>query len=276
MSFREETGVAADAPRIDCGGTRLAVSREGKGPAVVCLHAVGHGGRDFDDFAAAIRDDFEVIRIDWPGQGRSDPDPVPADAARYAELLGMVLERLEVRRPVILGNSIGGAAAILHAARCDVRALVLCDSGGLLPSSQLLRGITALFVRFFRAGERGASWFDRAFAFYYRALVLPAAPAAEQRARIIRAGREVAPVLRAAWQSFGRPESDLRVLAAGLDIPVWCAWAKGDKVVPLWLCRPALRRLKRGRIDVFPGGHAPFLEAPDAFVAGFRRFMAGL
>ena len=33
-------------------GVRLAVAREGKGPPVICLHAIGHGGGDYEAFAA--------------------------------------------------------------------------------------------------------------------------------------------------------------------------------------------------------------------------------
>ena len=274
--MREALGCPEPVQMIDCDGTAIAVHREGAGPPVVCLHAVGHGGRDFDAFAAAIRGRFEVIRIDWPGQGRSGPDRVPASAERYAEILALVLARLGVERPLLVGNSIGGAAAIRYAAGHPVRGLVLCDSGGLVRVGLLVRAFTGAFARFFAAGERGAPWFPRAFAFYYGRVVLPAAAAREQRERIVAAGPEVAGVLRQAWSSFGRAEADLRAVAAALDVPVWCAWARGDRVIPLFLCRPALRRLKRARIDTFPGGHAPFLEAPEDFARRFLRFAEGL
>ena len=257
---------------LDCDGVRLAVSREGHGPVVVCLHAIGHGGRDFDAFAAVAADRFEVIRIDWPGQGRSGPDARPASAERYAQLLECALDRLGVSEPVLLGNSIGGAAAILVASRRPVRALVLCDSGGLVPVSLAVRAFAAAFARFFRAGERGACWFERAFALYYRFLVLPSPAARLQRERIIRSAREIAPLLAAGWESFGRPGADVRDLAAGLEVPIWLAWAKSDRVIPLWMCRPAIRRMKNASVTVFRGGHAAFLEQPGEFAAAFMRF----
>src|SRR5579862_3922614 len=84
---RYEVGVPPSSPELIVDGARLAVAREGKGPPVVCLHAIGHGGRDFEAFTAAMRDRFEIVRIDWPGQGRSGPDERPATPARYAQLL---------------------------------------------------------------------------------------------------------------------------------------------------------------------------------------------
>src|SRR5690348_4820381 len=117
---RHATGVPGGSPLMDVLGVRLAVADEGRGHAVVCLHAIGHGGGDFAALAAALRGDFRVIRIDWPGQGRSEPDKVPSAPARYAELLAAVLDRLQVRDPIIVGNSIGGATALLHASRRPV------------------------------------------------------------------------------------------------------------------------------------------------------------
>src|SRR5438105_2699741 len=104
--LRQDLGVPMGSPEITVDGVRLAVAREGQGQAVVCLHAIGHGGRDFDAFTAAVKDRFEVIRVDWPDQGRSGPDVKAPTAARYAELLAGVLTQLRVERPIIIGNSI--------------------------------------------------------------------------------------------------------------------------------------------------------------------------
>ncbi len=272
MISTEQAGVPAGSMILDVDGVKLAVCREGSGPPVICLHAIGHGGGDFAGFAAAFRSQFEIIRIDWPGQGRSGPDTVPTSAARYAQLLDGVVDRLGIAAPIIVGNSIGGAAAILHAAQRPVRALVLCDTGGLVRVSAFVRMTCACFVAFFRGGERGARWFGRAFALYYRLLVLPQTSAAEQRERIIRSGPAIARVLREAWQSFGRPDADLRAKAEALDVPVWVAWAKSDRVIPLPMCMPSIRRMKRAQVSRFRGGHAAFLEDPEAFNTGFRQF----
>jgi len=137
--------------------------REGRGQPVVCLHAVGHGGRDFDAFARAVRNDFEVIRIDWPDQGRSAPNHEPPSPARYAALLCGVVKALAIERPIVLGSSIGGTTAILYASTDPVRALVLCGPGGLVDMPPSVTRICNAFSRFFGAGARGAWWFGSAF-----------------------------------------------------------------------------------------------------------------
>lgn len=276
MKLRKEVGVPDGSAEIVVDGVRLAVARAGQGTALVCLHAIGHGGRDFEGLAHAVKDRFEVIRIDWPGQGRSGPDTQPASAARYAELLAGVLERLQIRQPIIIGNSIGGAAALLYSRQRDVKALVLCDPGGLVAVNAFVRGFCAVFAWFFGRGATVARWFMAAFGCYYRYLVLPSAAAADQRERIIQSAYEIAPTLQQAWQSFGRPEADIRGVAESLDIPVWFAWSKSDRVIPLSLCMPCIRKMKHAHVTTFKGGHAAFIEQPQEFVEEFVKFSTAL
>jgi pimeloyl-ACP methyl ester carboxylesterase len=273
-NLREVVGVPADATRVLLkSGVELAVMREGKGPPLVCLHATGHGGGDFAGLARALAGEYEVIRVDWPGQGRSSCDPQPASAARYGALLIELLDQLGVERPILLGNSIGGGAALHYASARPVHALVLCNSAGLVRVDALTRAVCAVAARFFAAGARGARWFLPLFALYYRHLVLQRSAAAEQRERIIAAGYELAPVLRDAWRSFGRPEADLRALASTIQAPVWVAWARDDRVIPLALCRAAIARIPHVTLDTFDAGHAAFLEDPAAFLDGLRAFL---
>jgi pimeloyl-ACP methyl ester carboxylesterase len=273
-SLRARAGVPESAATLLIDGIELAVAREGAGPPVVCLHAIGHGGGDYEEFTARMRDRFEIVRIDWPGHGRSGTDSALPSAERYSALLEPLLDRLGIREPIIIGNSIGGAAALLYAQRRPVRALVLCNSGGLVPVNAFVRMACAGFAAVFDAGARGASWYGRAFELYYRYLVLPSAPATAQRERIVAAGPELAHLLRDAWRSFGQPGADLRRLAISLDRPVWIAWAKRDRVVPYLLCKPCIKRVKNAEVTMFDAGHSAFLERPSEFAHAFLEFVA--
>ncbi len=276
--IRAAAGVPVNAQFVNVDGVMLALVREGRGPAVVCLHATGHGARDFERFSELVRDGFEVIRADWPGQGRSDADTQPASAARYAALLEGVFDALGLERAIIVGCSIGGAAAIRFAHRHPerVRGLVLCNPGGLAPVDATAAKAIALLVKFFRAGERGAGWFRPAFAAYYRFHILPSRAARAQRRRIVEGGYETAPMLRQAWASFAQPEADIRSMAAALTVPVWFAWAKGDKLVALSRSKPAIDAVPGAVLTTFRGGHAAFLERPKKFARAFRTFAAPL
>jgi pimeloyl-ACP methyl ester carboxylesterase len=148
---------------------------------------------------------------------------------------------------------------------------VLCDPGGLFASDPTVRRITLAFVSFFRAGARGAWWYRPLFALYY-GQVLPSPAAAPQRRRIISAARQIAPILVQSWTSFARDDADIRDLAAGLTVPVWFAWAKGDKIAQFGRSEPAIRAMTTATVTLYPGGHAAFLEQPAAFIEGFTRF----
>ena len=213
--MRSAVGVQQPFALHDAVGTQVAVAQYGTGEPIVCLHATGHGGRDYAAFADAMaHSGYSVFVVDWPGHGASPPDTTgrSVSAERYAELLTALVPALcgDVR-PILLGNSIGGAAALSFALRhpSRVRALVLCNPGGLAPLNALAKAVIAGMVKFFAAGERRARWFPRAFAAYYR-LVLPGKPAAAQRERIVAAGPDMAPLLKQAWDSFRQPDADLR------------------------------------------------------------------
>jgi 4,5:9,10-diseco-3-hydroxy-5,9,17-trioxoandrosta-1(10),2-diene-4-oate hydrolase len=274
---RSRLGAQSPWKELVIDGVRLAYDDEGRGQPLVCLHAVAHGASDFATLRHGLRGTQRVIALDWPGHGNSGDDSEPPTADRYAALLARFLDALALERPVLLGNSIGGAAALRLAAQDPdrVRALVLVDPGGLLSADALTRLAISLMVRFFEAGARGAPWYPAAFAAYYR-LVLPLAPAAEQRRRIVAGAREMAPLLARAWRGFAGPEADLRDVAERVRCPVLFAWARSDRILPLSRCREAIGRFRDGRLELFPGGHAPFLECPELFLPKLEAFLGAV
>jgi pimeloyl-ACP methyl ester carboxylesterase len=273
---RWETGVPKGSRRLRVGSASLAVDDRGTGPAVICLHAIAHGSADFDAFAAAASSRYRVVRIDWPGQGRSEDDGLDITPARYAELVRSVVVQLGIEDPVIIGCSIGGAAAIEYASRYGTSGLVLANPGGLLQPSEKVSAACRAMSRFFAVGAKGAWWFGLAYRLYYR-LVLPSPPVVRQRKRIVRAGYENAAILAKAWSMFADPDhADQRAAAIALDLPVLIAWAMHDKINTYTRSTPALEKLKHARVVKFNGGHAAFLEQPRQFIMEFDRFVAQL
>jgi 4,5:9,10-diseco-3-hydroxy-5,9,17-trioxoandrosta-1(10),2-diene-4-oate hydrolase len=103
-------------------------------------------------------------------------------------LLVGLLDQLAIEAPIVIGNSIGGAAAIHYAKARPVRALVLCDSGGLVSVDRTVRLFCAAFAAFFARGARGSAWFPWAYALYYRHVVLPTRTARDRCEQIIARG----------------------------------------------------------------------------------------
>ncbi|MDB4986707.1 MAG: hsaD [Myxococcaceae bacterium] len=248
----------------------------GSKPSIFCLHAIGHGGSDFAAFEEAFAPSYRILTLDWPGQGASGVDSHPADAQRYHELFSALVERLSLKRLILLGNSIGGSVAIRYAAAHpeDVRAILLSNSAGLdrNPGGFLPKLFIGQVERNMRRGAAGDPAFLRWFRDYYaKILITPAAAA--QRAAIVANGYEVAPVLMQAWHSFARADSDVRMLARGLSMPVFVAWARHDRAIRWSRNRAAVEQIPGVEIEQFDAGHAPFLETPDAFNRSASAFL---
>ncbi len=260
---------------VSVHGVELSVyDTGGRGPAVVCLHAAGHGSRDFEPLVQRMARTRRIVTLDWPSQGHSGGDPVPPDARRYAQLTLGVLDALGLGKVILLGCSVGGAAALTVAAEQPgrVAGLVLCNAGGLAKPTAIVRVFsTCMSWMYGRAGS--FPWlFACLFALKYR-ILLRGPNAARQRARIIAAGPENADVLMRLWASFGRPVNDVRSLISDVHCPVWLAWARSDPFNSHHLIASALREFN-AELTLFRGAHAPFLEEPDAFHRALCVFLA--
>jgi pimeloyl-ACP methyl ester carboxylesterase len=273
---------ASTHTRVSALGVALAVHDSAPHallPTILCLPAVGHAGADFAALEARLGAEYRVVTVDFPGQGRSDADHEPASAERYTALIEALVPALGLHSFVLLGNSIGGAVAVRYAAAhpARVRALVLCNSGGLdrNPGGFLPRLFIGQVVRNMERGARGDAGFARWFARYY-ATILITPEARDHRARIVAAGYELAPVLASAWRSFARASSDVRDLAASLTMPVLVAWALRDRTNRWSRNRAAIARIPNARVALFEAGHSAFLETPDAFAHALRAFLAPL
>lgn len=279
--FRAAIGVQPPYDLVEAAGTKVAISRRGAGQPILCLHATAHGGRDFESLSDALVPlGFEILCVDWPGHGASPSDATgePASAKRYAAVLEDLIPILFGKaKPIVIGNSIGGAAALIAALEKPeaVRALVLCNPGGLARLDPLATAVIQLLVRFFEAGALGARWFPWAFGLYYR-LVLSGKPAHPQRNRIVAAGPEMAPILVQAWRSFGDADADLSGRVSSLSLPVLFAWAKSDQIVAWSRSKRAVETIPHAKVEFFKGSHAAFLEDPLAFQNTLLAFLGAL
>lgn len=277
MSTIYRSAVGAQEPRatVSLDGVTIAYTDSGgTGPPIICLHAIGHGARDFEDLSRRLSPQYRVIALDFPNQGNSGADSEPASGKRYTEILSRFIDGLNLSSATLLGNSIGGAVAIRYASLHPnrVKALVLCDSGGLGSPGRIGRILIGGFVQFFAAGRRGVFWFPWAFSRYY-SQVLRTESAHEERDRIVRSAYEIAPTLEEAWRSFAKTEENLYPVLAVVRCPVLIAWAKDDFVLPLKDNAPAFDRFPHHRVETFEGGHAAFLEDPEHFEGAIRAFL---
>ncbi len=241
---------------------------------LLCLHAVGHDQADYATLAA-LGAGHRVLSLDWPGHGGSGTDSLPASPERYARLCEAFVLALEgsvgQRKYVVLGNSIGGAVALLLATRSRLAprlaGLVLIDAGGLMPMGVAARGFCRALAWAYRSASRGGLA-ARLLPWWYRRMyrrLLVTAEASERREAIVAVGLQRAAVLSQAWQSFVSPQASVIERCAEVRVPTLVCWARSDPFNSLRASLPAIERLPQGRLEVFEGGHAPHVEQPERF-----------
>ena len=99
-------------------GERLHVFEDGPAdaPAVVLIHGASANLRDMNiSLGAALSGEFRVVTLDRPGRGYSTRPDNGYELAVQAALINGVVEKLELERPVIVGQSFGGAVALRYA-----------------------------------------------------------------------------------------------------------------------------------------------------------------
>jgi pimeloyl-ACP methyl ester carboxylesterase len=111
---------------------------------IVFLHGTGSSLHSWQDMTERLSATHRVIRFDRPGFGLTGPNPSDDySMAYYADFTARLLDRLGVKRAILVGNSSGGYVAWRFAAAHPDRtaALVLLAPGGLPRSTPLPPGL---------------------------------------------------------------------------------------------------------------------------------------
>ena len=122
---------------ISVAGRRIFVAEAGSGPAVVMLHGGGPGASGLSNYSRnidALAESFRVIVPDMPGYGRSDKFFDHSDPFGFlADSIHGLLDDMGIQTAHLIGNSLGGAAALRLALDAPRRVgkLVLMGPGGI-------------------------------------------------------------------------------------------------------------------------------------------------
>ena len=111
----------------------LAHTRSGEGEPLVLLHALGLSSRTWEPVIPLLAERFDVIAIDLPGFGESEPLPpeVEPHPAELAAAVAATLTKLGIVDVHLAGNSLGGWVCLEMAAMLPVRSLTLLAPAGL-------------------------------------------------------------------------------------------------------------------------------------------------
>jgi len=116
-------------------GLNIRYKIEGKAgyPVLVLLHGFTSSLESWDGLTAALKDEYQIVRFDLPGHGLTGADPQNRYSHKdFVDAVHGLIGALDITKPVLVGNSMGGNTAWRYAATYpnEIDKLVLVDASG--------------------------------------------------------------------------------------------------------------------------------------------------
>ena len=273
---------------VDVDGTEIHYSAWGDRDAdpVVCVHGFSRTGRDFDDLAAALADDYRVLCPDVPGRGMSEWSQSPETDYTAAALAGAIegfVDAVGLDAMRWVGTSMGGAMGIRLAGttlRDRITHLVLNDIGPGPVEDEGERGGTERIGDYLANPPRVRTL--SALEAYFRDVYGANKPNADLRRLALTSARRTD-------DGDWTPNYDPEIVAVRFDDPeprdLWDEWeavradplilrgAESDVLSGAELAEMTRRR--DAEVVEYPGiGHAPSLASPEQ-IAAVSDFLSG-
>ncbi|MCC6223521.1 MAG: alpha/beta hydrolase [Thermoleophilia bacterium] len=247
----------------------------GERGVVLCIHTAGQSGAQYRHAAPSLaRHGFDVIVVDLPGHGRSEPVPGRPvdDLGWYAGWCVEFLAAWGAEPAWLLGCSIGGAIALDIATRpqARVRGVVALNPSGVLggadgwvPRSPLLEDAGSPSMR------------ERTYLGTVDACGSAVSPSAVETIARMHCREDWHITASDIHGAFGH---DIRSSLGAVSCPVYLATGEEDYFVPPQRVRRIAELLPHARFEVLAGiGHYPIEELPDlgALVDRWIRVLEG-
>ena len=284
LTLRLVRKAEADYPPAGAGveveGMRLHYLDRGQGPPVILVHGLRGSAYDFEvSISAGLARDHRVIAFDRPGNGYSDrlPDERQSLFVEARQLHAAAL-RLGLRRPLLVGYSLGAAVAVAYAdAYPEDVAGVVTIAGHVMPYRAHLGPLAFFAGRPLIAGVASNTLLVPVGRLVGRLLLKRACspqplPSSYAEAALAMALRPR--TFRYAPGELCRSADELRVLArryGRLPVHVTVLVGRRDAVASVNEARYFHERLARSTLVVVPdGGHALHATHPDLVEAAVR------
>lgn len=243
------------------------------GSQVILLHG-GNGSIEFWLYnIAVLAKHHRVYAFDMVGSGKSDYPDADYSLTYQAEFLKDFLSALAIDSAILVGNSMGGAVALVFTRLYPdrVEQLVLVDSMGLGKEISLgIRLITLPAIINFLRPQR---WMIPAMlkSNFYNGSAL-ALEWIELRYAVFAIPGKNRVILKLGRSNFTlsgvRPDVYQPIVASLPQItqPTLIVWGDRDRIIPVAHAEIATAGLPNNRLEIFTDcGHHPYLEYPDRF-----------
>ena len=251
---------------------------EGRDEPVVFVHGLLASSATWQEVLAPASGGRAAIAVDLPGFGSSDrPWPYDYTVGGEATALLGYLDARAIARAVLVGNSLGGAAAMLVAADHPERVAALVLAAPATPEMAIPWPLRILRAR--GLGESAMALANR-----------PVVAYGLRHRLFARSGRVTDRAIEDAWFPLTVPGTRRAALAAlrsdprryvGLEdrvrVPTLIVWGREDRLISARDADRLARRIPGARLVVLPeAGHLPQREQPEAFSRAVADFLAAL
>lgn len=100
----------------------------GKGKDILLLHGWGQNIEMMKPLGDNFSDRFRITILDFPGFGESEEPKEPWNIEKYSLMLEKFVEKVGIKKPIVMGHSFGGRVAIRYSSRNPIEKLVLFGS----------------------------------------------------------------------------------------------------------------------------------------------------
>lgn len=274
LALQARFGFAAPQPRENFSvrsidGTTLAGEAQGdpQAPEILFIHGLRQSRLSWDkQFADPALAGFRLVRFDLRGHGDSDKPPSPdayADADRWADDVAAVIAGAKLRRPVLVGWSLGGYVAGAYLRKYGgsrVAGINLVDAVSRL-SPDLLTPLAGTFARTTTSPDLAERTAETA-RFLEACFHQPPTDAELQRMLVVNG---MTP--RAVGEGFVRTGTpDLEPVFQAYAGPILLTHGAHDRLVRLAMSERIQALHPGSRLSVYAeSGHSPFYEEPARF-----------
>jgi len=229
---------------------------------IVVLHGWGAHIEAVAPILGALDGAPDLIALDLPGFGESEPPSEAWDVDAYARFVLAFLDHLGVARAHLVGHSHGGRVSIALAADEPERVgrLLLVDSAGLRPKRGWRYRRRVAVAKLGRAAAKVGG---------------PPGRRLQERIRARVASRDYLEASEAMRGTFRAViAADLSDRLRRIGAPTLLVWGERDEDTPLWMAHRMEELIPDAGLVVLEGaGHYSYADAPGQFRAVARRFL---
>lgn len=95
---------------------------------IVYLHGWGQNIKMMEPIAKPFQKDVDTLILDLPGFGKSGEPKSVWSLEDYANMVHALIEKLKIKKTILIGHSFGGKVSIVYASKYKVEKLILLAS----------------------------------------------------------------------------------------------------------------------------------------------------